>query len=357
MTILGIETSCDECAASVVRGGRHVLSNVIASQIADHEQFSGVVPELASRLHTQLITGVTKEALSDAGLTADSLDGIAVTNRPGLSGSLLVGLSFAKGFAAGLDLPYIGIDHIQAHLYAPHLEADLDYPYLGVLVSGGHTVISVVHDFDCIEVLGTTIDDAIGEAFDKVAKHCGFGYPGGAAVDRLAAGGDRKAFNFPVPKLKTCFRPYDLSYSGLKTAVVNQLDLFHNPAFEKSAANIAAAFQYRAVSILFSAVRRALDETGLQRAAFGGGVAANSLLRSEAEELARSRGIEVYLPSLAFCTDNAAMIAGLGYQYLRRGDRCDYSLNVSARVDAFKSPSWKKGWIEGSPSIDKKVGF
>ncbi len=234
MIVLGIETSCDECSASLVEDGHTILSNIIATQIELHKPYEGVVPELASRLHTEWIGQVVLSALDKAHLTVNDIDAVAVTSRPGLLGSLLVGVSFAKGFAASLDLPFITIDHIRAHLYASQIEHPLDYPYLGVLVSGGHTVICRVDDYDAIEVLGTTIDDAIGEAFDKVAKHYGFGYPGGIAIDRLARTGNPVAFLFPGPKLNVMDHPYDISYSGLKTAVINQLDSFWDGESEKS---------------------------------------------------------------------------------------------------------------------------
>jgi N6-L-threonylcarbamoyladenine synthase len=342
MIVLGIETSCDECAVAVVRDGREILSNIIATQINEHEEFHGVVPELASRLHTELIYPVTAASVKKAGITLQAIDAVSVTNRPGLSGSLLVGVNFAKGLAAALDRPFIGIDHIKAHLYAPHLESAIPYPYLGLLVSGGHTIICKVTEFDQVEVLGTTIDDAVGEAFDKVAKYYHFGYPGGAVIDKLAKNGNPKAFNFPSPRLKEMYRPYDVSYSGLKTAVINQLDKFWDKRYEKNSCNIAAAFQNRAVSILIKSVEKALFDTGLKRIAVGGGVAANTLLRQALRELGAEKGADVHIPSFELCTDNGAMIAGLGYQYLKRGEHSDFSLSVSARVSAFKSSTWNK---------------
>ena len=264
-------------------------------------------------------------------LDKHEIDAIAVTSRPGLLGSLLVGLNFAKGLSAGLGIPFIGIDHIRAHLYAPQIEHRQEYPYLGVLVSGGHTVICKVSGFDEIEVLGTTIDDAIGEAFDKVSKHYGFGYPGGVMIDRLAKAGDPNSFLFPGPSLDN---PFDISYSGLKTAVINQLDKFSTgkPATPE---NIAASFQRCAVGILMKRVVKALEFTGLTRLSAGGGVAANSQLRSELKELEK-KGIDVSFPSLKLCTDNAAMVAGLGYNYLKDGIHSKLDLNASARVSAFK---------------------
>ncbi|MCK5157067.1 MAG: tRNA (adenosine(37)-N6)-threonylcarbamoyltransferase complex transferase subunit TsaD [Spirochaetales bacterium] len=344
MIVLGIETSCDECAAAIVEDGRTVFSNCIASQIKMHEPYQGVVPELASRLHTEWISKVVEKSVKEAGIDLCKIDGIAVTNRPGLSGSLLVGLNFAKGLSAALGKPFIGIDHIRAHLYAPHLENNLEYPYLGLLLSGGHTIICRVSGFDDIDVLGTTIDDAIGEAFDKVAKYYNLGYPGGAVIDKLACTGNPDAFKFPEPKLKSMYRKYDVSYSGLKTAVINQLDKFWNGKDEKNHANIAASFQNAAISLFMKRVTMALKETGLIRVAAGGGVAANTKFRSSLRQLSDQGVVQVFFPSTQLCTDNAAMIAGLGYHYLKRKEYSKYSLSVSARVSAFKSSAWKKQW-------------
>src|SRR6056297_75690 len=250
MLVMGIESSCDECAIAVVEDGRRILSNEIASQIDIHRPFDWVVPEIASRMHTEWILSVARQSLKNAGVGLDKIDGIAVTNRPGLVGSLLIGLNFAKGLALARNIPFVGIDHIRAHLYAPHLEYDIEYPYLGLLVSGGHTVISRVEDFDTIKVMGATIDDACGEAFDKVAKHYRLGYPGGLAIDKLASKGDANAFSFPDPSLKKGEHRYDVSYSGLKTAVINQIDQFRNGESEKSAENIAASFQKTAIEMV-----------------------------------------------------------------------------------------------------------
>ena len=335
MIVLGIETSCDECSAAVVRDGREILSNVIATQIELHKPYQGVVPELASRLHTEWIAQVVDAAISQAGITKEELDAVAVTNRPGLLGSLLVGVNFGKCFAETLGIPFIGIDHIRAHLYASQIENPLEYPYLGVLVSGGHTVICKVMGYDDVEVLGTTIDDAIGEAFDKVAKFYELGFPGGVVIDRLSKTGGPNAFLFPGPALDRKEHPYDMSYSGLKTAVINQKDQFRNGDAEDTPENIAASFQRQAVGILMKRVKLALKDTGLKRVSAGGGVAANSLLRSELKALEKS-GYTVTFPSLKLCTDNGAMIAGLGYRYLLDGKRDDVSLSASARVSAFK---------------------
>lgn len=335
MLVLGIETSCDECSAALVRDGHEILSNVIATQIELHKPYQGVVPELASRLHTEWIAQVVKAAIDQAGVRKEDLDAVAVSNRPGLLGSLLVGVNFAKAFAYTLGLPVIGIDHIRAHLYASQIEQPLEYPYLGVLVSGGHTVICRVDGYDEITVLGTTIDDAIGEAFDKVAKFYNLGYPGGVVIDRLSKSGDDMAFLFPGPTLDRGEHPYDMSYSGLKTGVINQLDKFRNGDAEASAENIAASFQRCAVGILMKRVKAALKDTGLKRVSAGGGVAANSLLRAQLKELEKG-GYTVTFPSLKLCTDNGAMVAGLGYRYLMDGVRDGLDLTAHSRVAAFK---------------------
>ena len=335
MTVLGIETSCDECSAAVVVDAKEVLSNVIATQIELHKPYQGVVPELASRLHTEWIEQVVDAAISKAGITKEDLDAVAFTNRPGLLGSLLVGVNFAKCFASTLDIPFIAIDHIRAHLYASQIETPLEYPYLGVLVSGGHTVICKVNSYDSVDVHGTTIDDAIGEAFDKVAKFYDLGYPGGVVIDRMSKSGDANAFAFPGPTMDRDKHPYDMSYSGLKTAVINQKDRFLNPGHEDTKENIAASFQRQAVNILMRRVKVALKDTGLTRISAGGGVAANSLLRKELKDLEKG-GYTVTFPSLKLCTDNGAMVAGLAYNYLKDGFRDDVSVSASARVSAFK---------------------
>jgi N6-L-threonylcarbamoyladenine synthase len=348
MKILGIESSCDECAAAVVEDGKRVLSNVVATQIPLHAKYNGVVPEIASRMHTEWIYGVVKEALEKAGLSPAEIDGVAATALPGLLGSLLVGLSFAKAFAWAREIPFIAVNHMLAHLYAPRLALSAlsgaqpagpppDYPFLGLLVSGGHSIICTVQDFDNITVLGTTIDDAVGEAFDKVSKFYGFGYPGGSYIDQLAKTGDPAAFRFPLPSLHKGDHPYDVSYSGLKTAVINQLEQFRNPKAGDTNTtrpeDIAASFQKTAVEILLRALFRAAEDTGLATIVAGGGVAANSHLRAR---LAERTDLRCVFPPLEFCGDNGAMIAGIGYQYLARGDRSPMSTVASARVEGFK---------------------
>ena len=238
MKVLGIESSCDETACAIVEDGKTILSNVIATQIPFHQEYKGVVPEIASRKHTEWIMPVVSQALKEANLTMNDIDAVASTNRPGLMGSLLVGLTFAKSLAWSNNKPFIAVNHMLGHMYAAHLANDIEYPYLGLLVSGGHTIICKVTDFDKVEVLGTTIDDAVGEAFDKVAKFHGFGYPGGVIIDKLAQNGNPKAANFPMPLINKGEKGehrYDVSYSGLKTAAINQLDQFWNPALPHEA--------------------------------------------------------------------------------------------------------------------------
>jgi len=318
-----------------VQDGEKILSNVIATQIPFHAPWSGVVPEIASRKHTEWIYAVTKEALDKAGLNVEDIDAVAVTNRPGLFGSLLVGLSFAKSFAWARNIPFIAVDHMLAHLYAPRLTADNkpEYPFLGLLVSGGHTIICRADNFDDITVLGTTIDDAAGEAFDKVAKFYNFGYPGGVVIDKMSRNGDSGAFRFPMPSLHKGEHRYDVSYSGLKTAVVNQLDMFKVKEGESQPQDIVASFQKTAVEILLRALLNAAEDTGISTIVAGGGVAANSLLRSR---LAEQPCLNCVFPPLDLCGDNAAMVAGIGYHYLARGERSPLNVTASARVTGFK---------------------
>jgi N6-L-threonylcarbamoyladenine synthase len=344
MKILGIESSCDECAAAVVEDGRRILSSVVATQIPFHAAYKGVVPEIASRKHTEWIYPVVKEALDRAGLKPADVEGVAAASRPGLLGSLLVGLSFAKSFAWARNLPFIAVDHMLAHLYASRLEPENpgedwtapDYPFLGLLVSGGHSIICRADGFNDISILGTTIDDAAGEAFDKVSKHYGFGYPGGAAIDKLAQTGDPGAFHFPMPNLHKGDHRYDFSYSGLKTAVINQLEQFRvkpKRAGTEESADIAASFQKTAVEILLRGLFAAAADTGLSVIVAGGGVAANTCLRSR---LAEQKNIRCVFPPLELCGDNGAMIAGIGWQYLKRGEVSPLSVTASARVTGLK---------------------
>lgn len=333
MNVLGIESSCDETAAAIVQDGKKILSNVVATQIPFHEIYKGVVPEIASRKHIEWILPVVKQAVSEAGIKLEEVDAIAATNRPGLMGSLLVGLTFGKTLAWSLEKPFIAVNHMLGHLYAAHLENDIDYPYLGLLVSGGHSIICKVNDFDDLEVLGTTVDDSVGEAFDKVAKFYGLGYPGGVVIDNLAKKGDFNAAAFPIPKLDLGEHRYDVSFSGLKTAVIHQCDLFWKEGFEHSTENMCAAFQETACRTLTSRLFRAVEDTGLKTVVAGGGVAANSRLRAI---LAERSDIHCIFPPLKLCGDNGAMIAGVAYHFLMRGEQSGLDTTASARIPQFK---------------------
>lgn len=333
MKVLGIESSCDETAAAVVEDGRWILSNVVATQIPFHELYKGVVPEIASRKHTEWILPVVRQALDEAGLAVADIDAVAATNRPGLMGSLLVGTTFGKTLAWAAGKPFIAVNHMLGHLYAAHLEQDVGYPYLGLLVSGGHSIICRVDGFDDIEVLGTTVDDSAGEAFDKVAKFYGLGYPGGVIIDTLAKKGDAAAASFPIPRLDSAEHRYDVSFSGLKTAVIHQRDLFWNEGYEHSVENMCAAFQETACRTLAGRLFRAVDDTGLRTVVAGGGVAANSRLRAM---LAERRDVRCVFPPLKLCGDNGAMIAGVAYHFLKRGDRSGWDTTACARIPQFK---------------------
>ncbi|HOV38452.1 MAG TPA: tRNA (adenosine(37)-N6)-threonylcarbamoyltransferase complex transferase subunit TsaD [Spirochaetales bacterium] len=333
MVVLGIETSCDECALAVLQEGKKVLGSIVASQLDIHRPYYGVVPEIASRVHLKWILPVYREVLKKAGIQPEDLEGIAATNRPGLLGALLVGFTFGKALAYSLGISFVAVDHVRAHLYAPHIEKEIQYPYIGLLVSGGHTLLAIVRDFNNLEVVGTTIDDACGEAFDKVAKFYNFGYPGGVAIDRLAQEGDPRAFSFPDPSLHKGKHRYDISYSRLKTAVINQLEQFRNPGYEPTPENIAASFQKCAIDFLLKRLFAVVEDFGIHRIVVGGGVAANSYLR---KVLSENSHLEVLFPSMELCTDNAIMVAGLGTELLKRGVCTPYSENAFARVPAFK---------------------
>ena len=333
MLVLGIESSCDECSASVVENGEKILSNIIASQIPQHSKYAGVVPEVASRLHLQWISNVVRSALREANVEIGDIGGIAATSQPGLIGSLAVGLSFAKAMSYALGLPFKAVNHMLAHLYAPQLVHHIDYPFLGLLVSGGHSIICIAEDFDRITVLGTTIDDAVGEAFDKVAKHYGFGYPGGQIIDSLAELGDPGVFTFPLPSLHKGDHRYDLSYSGLKTAVIHHLEEYRRKDGPASPENIAAGFRKTAIEILAIRLFRAAEDTGIRQIVAGGGVAANSLLRSI---LAQRKDLVTYFPPLNLCGDNGAMIAGIAFRYFSRGETDSMETVPQSRVPTYK---------------------
>jgi N6-L-threonylcarbamoyladenine synthase len=310
--VLGIETSCDETAAAVVVDGREVRSNVISSQVDLHARFGGVVPEIASRAHLELVNGVVADALGMAGVTFADLDAVAATCGPGLAGALLVGVSAAKAIAVTTGIPYVGVHHLEAHLQAAWLQdPGAEVPMAVLLVSGGHTMLVAVHGEADYEVLGETVDDAAGEAYDKVARLLGLGYPGGPVIDRLAATGDPRAVRFPRPMQGDGL---DFSFSGLKTAVLHQV----RRAPEMAVADLAASFQAAVVDVLVAKLAAAADAIGARTLVIGGGVAANSALRAAVADLAAETGRAARIPPRELCTDNAAMIAATGYRRLRR---------------------------------------
>ena len=305
--ILGIETSCDETAAAIVVDGRHVLANVVSSQVDLHARYGGVVPEIAGRAHESLLTPVIAEAMVEAGVTDDDIDVVAATHGPGLIGSLLIGVSAAKALALGWGLPFIGINHHEAHLYAALIEEpEMEFPLVVMLVSGGHTMLIEFQDHGRYKLLGATVDDAAGEAFDKVARYLGLGYPGGPVIDRLSQEGDPNAIKFTPPMRN---EGLNFSFSGLKTAVVNYVR--QHPDVET--ADVAASFQSAVVDVLTHKARKAAREIGAKGICLAGGVAANSELREKTLDMCVEDGIQGFLPSRAMCTDNAAMVAATAW--------------------------------------------
>jgi N6-L-threonylcarbamoyladenine synthase len=317
MLLLCIETSCDETAAAVVKDGRTVLSSIVSSQIAIHAEYGGVVPEIASRKHLETVLPVVDQALEMASLSIADIEGIAVTRGPGLIGALLVGVSAAKGIAVGRDLPLVGVNHIESHLLAILLEQEVEFPYLALVVSGGHTHLYEVAGIGSYRTLGQTIDDAAGEAFDKVAKLVNIPYPGGAVVDRLAVKGDPKAINFPRPLLHD--RTLNFSFSGLKTAVMTHIKRSPSAADPENLPDLCASFQEAVCDLLVAKTSEALLRTGLKRVVIAGGVACNSGLRKAMQRMSAKVGADIFFPSPGLCADNAAMIGVAGDFYLSRG--------------------------------------
>lgn len=328
--ILGIDTSCDDTSASVVVDGERILSNVVSSQSDIHKKYGGIVPELASRRHIEMIWPVVDEALNNAGITLDDIDAIAVCYGPGLIGSLLVGCGFAKSIAYAKKIPIVAVNHLEGHMFSAFLENKLSFPFLSLVVSGGHTSLYIVNGFRQYVELGRTRDDAAGEAYDKVAKLLGLGYPGGPVIDKLAKEGNPKAFDFPrayVPE------SYDFSFSGLKTAVRNAVSSQSPVASSQSytlLCDIAASFQAAVVDVLVRKVEWAIVRKGIKKVALSGGVSANSELRKRMKEMAEEREVELFLPSISFCTDNAAMIAVAGYHHFKAGNIAGIDLNPKA---------------------------
>lgn len=325
--ILAIESSCDETAASVVRNGREVLSNVISSQIELHKLYGGVVPEIASRKHIEKINQVIEEALDVANVTLDDLDAIGVTYGPGLVGALLVGVAEAKAIAYAKKLPLVGVHHIEGHISANYIEnQELEPPFICLVVSGGHTHLVCVKDYGEYEIIGRTRDDAAGEAFDKVARAIGLGYPGGPKIDKLSKEGNADAITFP--KAHIADSVYDFSFSGVKSAVLNYINGCKMKGEEYNTADIAASFQKAVTDVLVENAMRAVKEYGLNKFAIAGGVASNSTLRSAMQKACEKEAIEFYHPSPIYCTDNAAMIGVAAYYEYIRGTRHGWDLNA-----------------------------
>ncbi len=329
--ILAIESSCDETCAAVIKGGRDILSSKIMSSATEHIRFGGVVPEIASRAHTSAVSLVVKEAIEASGLTLKDIDAVAVTYGAGLFGALLVGVSYAKTLAYSLGVPLIAVSHIRGHLAAAYLsDKNLKPPFVSLLASGGHTAVIVVKDYDEFKILGSTLDDAVGEAFDKVARVLGLNYPGGPNVERLAREGQN---SIKLPKMLKGEGGYNFSYSGLKTAVINYAHGKEQKGEELPRADLAASFQSAALDILVEKAIQAAKEYNLKTVTVGGGVAANGYLREKLAKECEKNGLKLVLPEKVLCTDNAAMIGAEGYIRYLKGEFADLSLNASARVD------------------------
>ena len=332
MRILALESSCDETAAAVVEDGRTVLSNIVASQVEEHRLYGGVVPEIASRRHCEAVAGVTREALSQAGMTLSEVDAIAVTYAPGLIGALLVGVSFAKGLALAAKKPLIPVHHLRGHIAANYITTpDLTPPFLCLVVSGGHSHIIEVQDYTHLRVLGRTRDDAAGEAFDKAARAMGMPYPGGVELDRVAEGGDDRAFSLPRPSVDGA--PYDFSFSGLKTAVINLLHNASQKGQTLSVPDLSASYRRAVVECLVKNFVRAAKDTGAKTLVIAGGVSANSLLRRSLEAECAANGWRFCRPDLSLCGDNAAMIGSQAYYEYQTGNLASTALNACASME------------------------
>ena len=329
MKILAVESSCDETAVAIVEDGRKVLTDCIASQVALHREYGGVVPEIASRKHIEAIYGLADQALAQTGLTREEIDAVAVTYAPGLIGAVLVGVNFAKAAAMAMNKPLIPVHHIRGHIAANYLAyPDLKPPFLCLVVSGGHTMIIEVKDYTDMNILGTTLDDAAGECFDKVGRVLGMPYPGGAALDKAARQGDETKYKLPVAKPGE--NPYNMSFSGLKTATLNLIHHAEQVGEELDIPSLCASFTAAVSETLVPRVVRALEETGYRKVAVAGGVAANSRIRRDILEAAQKLGAEVYMPPLKLCGDNGAMIGAQAYYEYLAGNTADMSLNAYA---------------------------
>ena len=329
MKILAIESSCDETAASVVEDGRKVLSNVVASQVAEHKIYGGVVPEIASRRHAEAISGVVEKALEDAGCTLDDLDAVAVTYAPGLIGALLVGVNYAKGLAYAKNLPLIPVHHLRSHIAANYItHQELKPPFFCLVVSGGNTMMVEVKDYTNFNVIGRTRDDAAGEALDKAARTMGIPYPGGLNMDKLAKDGDNTAYKFPTPKVEGC--PYDFSFSGLKTSVINTIHNAAQKGIEINKADLGASFMKAVSNCLIKNTEKAMEDTGHTTLVLAGGVSANSVLRADVIELCKKHNWKLYLPELSLCGDNAVMVGSQGYYEYLAGNIAGLELNAFA---------------------------
>lgn len=330
MKILGIESSCDETAAAVVEDGRKVLSNVIATSLNEHKLYGGVVPEIASRRHAESISGVVEQALKDANCTMDDIDAVAVTYAPGLIGSLLVGVSFAKGLALSCDKPLVPVHHLRGHIASNYISSDIEPPFLCLVVSGGHSHIVAVKSYTDFEVIGKTRDDAAGEALDKAGRTMKLEYPGGVSIDRIAPQGNENAFIFPKPRVANS--PYDYSFSGLKTAVINTMHNAEQKNEKISVPDLAASFQKSVVDCLLANFESAARDFGYTKLVIAGGVSANSKLRCEAKKMCDKNGWTLTIPELKYCGDNAAMIASQGYFDFLNGNVAEESLNAYATM-------------------------
>lgn len=330
MKILGIESSCDETAAAVVEDGRRVLSNVIATSLEEHKLYGGVVPEIASRRHAESISGVVDQALEDAGCTMADIDAIAVTYAPGLIGSLLVGVNFAKGLALSTGKPLVPVHHLRGHIASNYITSDIEPPFLCLVVSGGHSHIVAVKSYTDFEVIGKTRDDAAGEALDKAGRTMGLAYPGGVSIDKISPTGNENAFKFPHPRVSGS--PYDYSFSGLKTAVINIVHNASQKGEQINTADLAASFQKTVVDCLLQNFESAAENSGYNKLVIAGGVSANSRLRADAEKMCRRHGWQLFIPQLKYCGDNAAMIGAQGYYELLAGNVAGENLNAYATM-------------------------